>query len=53
MEEANTAPAILVETVGIFETNCYFVYPKEAGTLYIIDPGGDPEKLLVRGREHV
>ncbi len=46
MEEANTAPAILVETVGIFETNCYFVYPKEAGTLYIIDPGGDPEKLL-------
>ncbi len=46
MKEANTAPTILVETVGVFETNCYFVYPKKEGTLYIIDPGGDEEKLL-------
>lgn len=46
MDEPCTAPAILVETVGVFETNCYFVYPKESGTLYIIDPGGEEEKLL-------
>ena len=46
MPESNTAPTILVERVGVFETNCYFVYPKQRGTLYIIDPGGDEEKLL-------
>ena len=46
MEKTYSAPAILMETVGVFETNCYFVYPEENGTLYIIDPGGDAEKLL-------
>ena len=44
--ETCSAPTILVESVGVFETNCYFVYPRNNGPLFIIDPGGDPEKLL-------
>ena len=46
MEQTYSAPAILVETVGVFETNCYFVYPAEKGILYIIDPGGDAERII-------
>ena len=30
----------------MFDVNCYLVYPKQNGVLYIIDPGGDPEKIL-------
>ncbi len=45
-EETCSAPTILVESVGILETNCYFVFPRNDGPLYIIDPGGDPEKLF-------
>lgn len=44
--ETCSAPTTLVESVGVFETNCYFVYPRNNGPLFIIDPGGDPEKLL-------
>lgn len=44
-EENYTAPTILVETVGVFETNCYYVFPRENGPLFIIDPGGEAEKL--------
>lgn len=44
--EPCTAPAILSVTVGVFETNCYLVYPVEKGPLYIIDPGGDAEKII-------
>lgn len=44
-EETCSAPTILVETVGVFETNCYYVFPRNDGPLFIIDPGGEPEKL--------
>ena len=44
-EELYTAPTILVETVGVFETNCYYVFSRDNGPLFIIDPGADAEKL--------
>lgn len=39
-------PAIRTLPVGLLETNCYLVYDGETSTLYIIDPGGDPERIL-------
>lgn len=44
-EELYTAPTILVETVGVFETNCYYVFPRDNGPLFIIDPGADADNL--------
>ena len=44
--EYRNAPEILSFPVGLFDVNCYLVYPKQNGVLYIIDPGGDPEKIL-------
>jgi hydroxyacylglutathione hydrolase len=35
---------------GAFETNCYVVSRGEAGSL-VIDPGGEPERILPRLRE--
>ena len=44
-EKMHSAPTILVETVGLYETNCYYVFPRNDGPLFIIDPGAEPEKL--------
>ena len=41
-----TAPEILSFPVGLLDVNCYLVYPEQDGVLYIIDPGGNPEKIL-------
>ena len=41
-----TAPEILSFPVGLLDVNCYLVYPRQDGILYIIDPGGSPEKIL-------
>lgn len=41
-----SAPEILSFPVGLLDVNCYLVYPKQDGVLYIIDPGGNPEKIL-------
>ena len=40
------APEIISFPVGLLDVNCYLVYPKQDGVLYIIDPGGNPEKIL-------
>ena len=40
------APEILSFPVGLLDVNCYLVYPEQDGVLYIIDPGGSPEKIL-------
>ena len=40
------APEIISFPVGLLDVNCYLVYPKQDGVLYIIDPGGNAEKIL-------
>jgi glyoxylase-like metal-dependent hydrolase (beta-lactamase superfamily II) len=40
------APEILSFPVGLLDVNCYLIYPKQDGILYIIDPGGNAEKIL-------
>ena len=49
-EKMHSAPTILVETVGLYETNCYYVFPRNDGPLFIIDPGAEPEKLYENTR---
>ncbi|MEI8244747.1 MAG: MBL fold metallo-hydrolase [Lentisphaerota bacterium] len=37
---------IILETVGMIETNCYLVQPEDGHKLYIIDPGSEPENIV-------
>ncbi len=37
---------IIVETVGMIETNCYLVQLEEGHRLYIIDPGAEPDNII-------
>lgn len=33
-------------TVGQFPTNCYLITSPRSRTLYVIDPGGDPDRII-------
>ncbi len=37
---------IILETVGMIETNCYLVQIDESRKLYIIDPGAEPDMII-------
>ncbi len=37
---------IILETVGMIETNCYLVQPEDGNKLYIIDPGSEPDNIV-------
>lgn len=37
---------IILETVGMIETNCYLVQIEESRKLYIIDPGAEPDMIV-------
>lgn len=37
---------IILETVGMIETNCYLVQIEDGHTLYIIDPGSEPDSIV-------
>lgn len=37
--------------VGMLEVNCYLVQPDGSDTLFIIDPGGDPNLILQQRKE--
>lgn len=40
-----------IEVVGLLEANCYLVPVPESRRLYIIDPGGDPEKIVAAAKK--
>lgn len=40
------------EIVGMLEVNCYLVPVKASETLYIIDPGSEPDKILKRAKDY-
>jgi glyoxylase-like metal-dependent hydrolase (beta-lactamase superfamily II) len=37
---------IILESVGMIETNCYLVQIDESRKLYIIDPGAEPDMII-------
>ena len=37
---------------GPLATNCYLVYLEDKRTLYIIDPGADPESIAARAGKY-
>jgi glyoxylase-like metal-dependent hydrolase (beta-lactamase superfamily II) len=39
-------PGIILETVGMIETNCYLVQAEDGRRLYIIDPGAEPDNIV-------
>ena len=36
---------------GLLETNCYLVLDETSRTLYVIDPGGDAERIVAAARK--
>lgn len=37
---------IIAMPVGFVQANCYILYKKESGEALVIDPGGEPEKII-------
>ena len=37
---------IILEAVGMIETNCYLVQIEDGHRLYIIDPGAEPDNII-------
>lgn len=37
--------------VGILQTNCYLVFIENSRTLYIIDPGGEPDLIVAASKD--
>ena len=42
-----------IETVKVtdFETNCYLAFDPDSGKGFVVDPGGEPEKIISRIQE--
>ncbi|MEG2075335.1 MAG: MBL fold metallo-hydrolase, partial [Victivallaceae bacterium] len=40
-------------SVGALETNCYLFQLQSEATLYIIDPGGDAERILTQAKQFI
>lgn len=42
---------IVTLRVGLLDTNCYMVFSDETKILYVIDPGGEPDKIVAEARK--
>lgn len=43
---------IIAMPVGLVQANCYIVYKKEEKDALVIDPGGEPEKIIAAIEKH-